>query len=80
MKKYFEYKDDKSSKFWEISLVENKLTTRYGKIGTDGQISDKPFDNMEKAIKEYNKLVTEKTKKGYVEVENKEVKVKMKQA
>jgi predicted DNA-binding WGR domain protein len=35
---------------------------------------------MEKAIKEYNKLVTEKTKKGYVEVENKEVKVKMKQA
>jgi len=36
-KRYFELVDEKSSKFWEISVLGEKLTVRYGKIGTDGQ-------------------------------------------
>ena len=40
MKNYFEFKDDKSSKFWEINLNGLSVKTSYGKIGTTGQVSD----------------------------------------
>jgi predicted DNA-binding WGR domain protein len=69
MKNYFEYQDDKSSKFWEITIDDKTVTTRYGKIGTTGQTANKTFESVEKAEKEYNKLVVEKTKKGYIEIE-----------
>ncbi|MBX3234483.1 MAG: WGR domain-containing protein [Labilithrix sp.] len=65
--RYFEFVDGSSSKFWEIRLDGASFTTRYGKIGTDGQSTTKTFDSPAKAQKEYDKLVTEKTKKGYEE-------------
>jgi predicted DNA-binding WGR domain protein len=65
--RYFEFVDGSSSKFWEISLDGTSFTTRYGKIGTDGQSSLKEYDTPAKADAEYKKLVAEKTKKGYVE-------------
>jgi predicted DNA-binding WGR domain protein len=43
------------------------FTTRYGKIGTSGQTSTKEYGSEEKAKSEHDKLVAEKTKKGYVE-------------
>jgi predicted DNA-binding WGR domain protein len=67
MKRYFEFKDDKSQKFWEIELIENSFTVRFGKIGSEGQTSEKEFDTVDKADKEANKLIAEKTKKGYIE-------------
>ncbi len=67
MKSYLEYQDDNSHKFWEITLAGLKVTTRYGKIKTDGQVSEKTFESAQKAEKEYNKLIAEKTKKGYLE-------------
>jgi len=33
-KRYFEYIDDKSSKFWELSVTGKKIKVRYGKIDT----------------------------------------------
>jgi predicted DNA-binding WGR domain protein len=74
MKRYFEYKDDTSSKFWEIIISENIIITRYGKIGTQGQTSEKAFADEEKAQKEYSKLVKEKTGKGYLEIANQDQK------
>lgn len=65
--RYFEFVEGSSSKFWEIELDGTSFTTRYGKIGTDGQTSLKEWDSEAKAQKEYDKLVTEKVKKGYVE-------------
>jgi DNA ligase 1 len=65
--RYFEFVDGASSKFWEIKLEGTAFTTRYGKIGTDGQTSMKEYDSDDKAQKEYDKLVAEKTKKGYAE-------------
>lgn len=62
----YEFKDGKSNKFWEIELDGSSFTTTYGKIGTDGQSSSKEFDSPEKARKEYDKIVNEKVKKGYV--------------
>lgn len=41
--------------------------TRYGKIGTEGQVSMKEYDSEEKAQREYDKIVAEKMKKGYAE-------------
>ena len=64
----FELVEGSSNKFWEIQLEGSSFTTRYGKIGTDGQVTLKEFDSPDKAQKEYDKLVAEKTKKGYVEV------------
>jgi predicted DNA-binding WGR domain protein len=65
--RYFEFVDGSSSKFWEINLDGSSFTTRYGKIGTDGQQSLKEYDSEAKAKVEYDKLVAEKVKKGYLE-------------
>jgi len=69
MKHYLEYKDEKSDKFWEISMTEGakSFSVRYGKIGSDGTINTKEFENSEKALKEAEKLLSEKLKKGYNE-------------
>lgn len=65
--RYFEFVEGTSNKFWEIKLDGTSVRTRYGKIGTSGQQTLKDFDSTEKANKEYDKLVNEKTKKGYEE-------------
>jgi uncharacterized protein (TIGR02996 family) len=62
---YFEFVEGSSSKFWEIVLDGVNLTTRYGKIGTDGQSTPKTFGTAGEAKVEHDKLVAEKTKKGY---------------
>ena len=63
----YEFSEGNSNKFWEIQLEGMSFTTTYGRIGTDGQTSLKEYDSEEKAQKEYDKLVAEKTKKGYLE-------------
>ena len=67
-KRRFEFEDGKSSKFWEIQLDGDCFTTWWGKIGTSGQSKELQFDSEEEAEKQYEKLVAEKTKKGYEEV------------
>ena len=56
-------------KFWAISLDGASHTVRFGKIGTDGQLKSKSFDDEESARKDYDKLIREKTGKGYEEVD-----------
>jgi predicted DNA-binding WGR domain protein len=68
MKKYLEYNDEKSSKFWEIQVDGNIHTVRYGKTGVSGQTKTKTFTDESEAIKDAEKLVSTKVKKGYVEV------------
>lgn len=64
----FELVDGKSSKFWEVEANGKDLTVRFGKIGTNGQTQVKAFATPEKAKAEQDKLVREKTGKGYSEV------------
>lgn len=66
-KRYFECVEDGASKFWEVWMDGNTVTTNWGKIGTAGQTKPKEFADDAKAKKEYDKLVAEKTGKGYVE-------------
>lgn len=63
----FEYQDDKSAKFWEVTTAGATVTVRYGKIGTAGQSQTKELADAAAAAKHVAKLVAEKTGKGYVE-------------
>jgi predicted DNA-binding WGR domain protein len=63
---YYELVEGTSSKFWEITLEGSSFKTRYGKIGSAGQTTLKEFASADQAKKEYEKLVLEKTKKGYL--------------
>jgi predicted DNA-binding WGR domain protein len=64
----FELSDGTSNKFWEIDLDGKSFTVRFGKIGTNGQTQVKSFPTPAKAQAEHDKLVREKTGKGYAEV------------
>lgn len=66
----FEFVEGKSSKFWQIALEGSSTTVQYGRLGTDGQSQVKEWPTAEKAKIEHDKLVKEKTGKGYVEVTN----------
>ena len=65
---YFEYTDDKSSKFWEVRVSGTTVQVRYGKIGTDGQTRNKDFPDAAKAQAHADKQIAKKTASGYEEV------------
>lgn len=65
----FELIEGSSSKFWEVECSGEQLTVRYGRIGTNGQTQTKTFASAAKAQAEHDKLVREKTGKGYQEVD-----------
>ena len=65
----FQFTDGSSKKFWAIQLEGNSFTVHYGRIGTAGQSQEKSFADEAAAKKEHDKLVAEKTKKGYAEVQ-----------
>jgi predicted DNA-binding WGR domain protein/cell wall assembly regulator SMI1 len=64
----FEFKDESSSKFWEVTVSGNTLTVRFGRIGSAGQEKSKTFATPALAQKEQDKLIAEKQSKGYREV------------
>lgn len=72
LKRYFEFVDDRSSKFWEIAIDGLDVTVRYGRIGTNGQTSSKSFASDSAAQAHADKLIEEKTEKGYEEKEGDE--------
>lgn len=59
------FSDGVSNKFWETAVQDNKLIVRFGRTGTKGQVQVKSFDTPEKALKEKEKMIREKTGKGY---------------
>lgn len=63
----FEFKEGNSAKFWEISSRSGEVTVRFGRIGTIGQSQTKLFVDAAAAAKHVDKLIKEKTAKGYSE-------------
>jgi uncharacterized protein (TIGR02996 family) len=63
----FQLSDASSHKFWNIDVSGNAFTVTYGKIGTAGQTQTKSFKDAATAQAEADKLIKEKTKKGYTE-------------
>jgi len=68
MKRKFIYQDAKSDKFWDIEFEGTTQTVVYGKTGTAGREAVKEFATAEECIKESEKLITQKLKKGYTEL------------
>jgi predicted DNA-binding WGR domain protein len=67
--RYFEFSEGTSNKFWQIWMEGTSVLTKYGRIGAAGSTTVKDFGDDAKATKEYDKLVNEKTKKGYEETD-----------
>ena len=74
MKRYFEFTGadadrgtSNSAKFWEVEVSGSTVTVRFGKIGATGQTTVKEFDSANAATAHADKLIGDKTKKGYVE-------------
>jgi predicted DNA-binding WGR domain protein len=64
---HLEFEEGTSSKFWRARVEGKTLYVNYGKIGSNGQTQVKDFGSSDLAQKEYDKLVREKRKKGYVD-------------
>jgi predicted DNA-binding WGR domain protein len=64
---HLEFEEGTSSKFWRARVEGKTLYVNYGKIGSAGQTQVKDFGDGSGAQKEYDKLVREKRKKGYVD-------------
>lgn len=64
----FEFRDGASAKFWEVTRAGAAVTVRFGRLGANGQSQTKSFAGDEAAQKHLDKLVGEKTSKGYREV------------
>ena len=63
----FTFSDAKSYKFWNIEVSGTSFTVTYGRVGANGQTQTKTFPIPEKTQAEADKLIKEKTGKGYVE-------------
>jgi len=68
VKRYFEFVDDPSAKFWEAWVEDTSLSVRFGKIGTNGQTTVKEFPDTGAAEQARDKAIAEKTRKRVVEV------------
>lgn len=66
MEKLLIYQDNSSNKFWKITTFQNAYTITYGKIGSVGSVKTKEFDSEETCLKESEKLIQSKLKKGYI--------------
>ncbi len=67
--RYFEFVDEKSSKFWEITVDDTEVTVSYSRIGSNGQSKLKSFDNSEAATAHADNLIAKKTNSGYEETD-----------
>ena len=66
MKKYLEYTNAKSNKFWEIELKGKSINICYGRIGIENPAKQsKSFPSTDLAKKYYEKKLREKINKGY---------------
>ena len=67
MTRYFTFINDTSNKFWQITTAGTAYTVTFGRIGTAGQSQTKTVDSPERCQQEIDKLIREKTGKGYLE-------------
>jgi len=71
MKRYFEYKDAVSNKFWEINLKGKQVTLTYGRIGIKKPASIVKIFKGKSASEDAKKFaeskIREKVNKGYIE-------------
>lgn len=62
----YEFVGGSSSKYWQIQVSGADVVVQYGRIGNNPQSNTKSFPSEELAIKEKNRLIATKLKKGYL--------------
>ena len=68
MSRRLEFIDETSSKFWEVEVVGDEVTTRWGRIGTAGQSKSKTYASESAARLDADAQLAKKLKGGYLEV------------
>lgn len=66
-KREFHFEEGTSRKFWSVATEGADLLIHFGRLGTAGQAQRKTLADAAAAEREAAKLVTEKTRKDYVE-------------
>ena len=66
--KRFEFVGGGSDKYWEITTRGTEVAVRFGRNGTQGQTTTKVFPDAAAARNHADKLIRQKTGKGYVAV------------
>jgi predicted DNA-binding WGR domain protein len=66
--KRFEFVGGGSDKFWEVTTRGTEVSIRFGRNGTQGQTTTKTFPDAAAAREHADKLIRQKTGKGYVAV------------
>ncbi|WP_139925454.1 DUF4240 domain-containing protein [Hymenobacter sp. DG01] len=69
MKRYFINQEGEANKFWNIEIDGSAYTVTFGKVGTKGRESHKVFSDASVCAVEVAKLMQEKQRKGYQEIE-----------
>lgn len=73
--RYF-FDDGKSRKFWSYTQTGKTLSTRHGRLGTEGRETIKALVSPAAARREAEKLTEQKTRKGDIKVDPTLLKVK----
>lgn len=74
MKRNFINQNELSDKFWNIEYCQTTQKIIFGKTGTNGRETVKEFTDEKECIRESEKLINQKIKKGYLEIlENDEI-------
>lgn len=74
MKRNFINQEELSDKFWNIEYSGTRQTVTFGKTGTKGRETVKDFADEKDCSRESEKLISQKIRKGYTEIqENDEV-------
>lgn len=63
------FQDETSHKFWEISLTDTKQSISFGRVGSVGTVKEKDFSTTELCLSDSLKVINEKLKKGYIEIQ-----------
>ncbi|MGA4508078.1 DUF4132 domain-containing protein [Propionibacteriaceae bacterium G1746] len=65
MKRRLSLTEGTSDKFWYIDAAGTDVTVRYGRRGTDGTTKTKTYPSPDEALRDAEKQVSAKLKKGY---------------
>ena len=69
MKRYFINQEGDANKFWNIDLTDSAYTVTFGKVATKGRETSNKLGSSEACAAEVSKLIQEKLRKGYREIQ-----------
>ncbi|MGI4867000.1 MAG: DUF4240 domain-containing protein [Janthinobacterium lividum] len=72
MKRYFINQEGEANKFWNVEIDDATYTVSFGKIGTQGRQNGKTVADTATCEVEVAKLIADKVKKGYREIQENE--------